>query len=222
MLRSWLILVAAAAIALGCASPAQTEVFNLRPTDLAKAPRELELLRYIVTCALPPQAEARVTSDRQVLRLSGDFGLAPDWRHRALTARERRLVSACVLARTNAFGVPVRISMRTDAEDSRALRSLRASASERAAFPLHEGAFFGDIFATGAPAYACAGDRSPQAVAQLRRQRRICALPTGARTADGREVSACGFVIVGPCNADGIGVDGVHFSELIHVYVPSD
>jgi hypothetical protein len=217
--RSCLALTAVAAIALGCPSQPQAEVFDLRPTGLAGAPGELELLRYIVRCALPSKAAARVSGDREAFRLSGELGLAPDWQHRALAPEERRLVSPCVLALANAYGVSVRISLRADPGLGQPPPSLRASASERAAFPLYEGAFFGDIFSAGATAYACSGDRSPHAVAQLQRLRRVCALPTGARTADGRDVSACGFVIVGPCKSDVFGADGVHLLEPIHVYV---
>jgi hypothetical protein len=74
----------------------------------------------------------------------------------------QRWVSACVLARTNAYGVHVEISLRAPADAPQAVKdALAVSAVERngvdagagspnsiAAFSLREGAYYGNIFAT--------------------------------------------------------------------------
>jgi hypothetical protein len=68
----------------------------------------------------------------------------------------QRWVSACVLARTNAYGVHVEISMRApgvappghEAQFARIRQALAATPSEVAEFSLREGAFYGNIFAS--------------------------------------------------------------------------
>ena len=72
----------------------------------------------------------------------------------------QRWVSACVLARTNAYGVHVEISMRAPADAPQAKTALSASDYERARCPagsegdihcgytLREGAYYGNLFAT--------------------------------------------------------------------------
>ncbi len=61
----------------------------------------------------------------------------------------QRWVSACVLARTNAYGVTVDISMRAPEDAPQAVKdALRVTPDEAAAYPLQEGAFYGNLFAS--------------------------------------------------------------------------
>jgi hypothetical protein len=61
----------------------------------------------------------------------------------------QRWVSACVLARTNAYGVHVQISMRAPSDAPQAVKdALAVSTTERSTFTLREGAYYGNIFAT--------------------------------------------------------------------------
>ena len=68
----------------------------------------------------------------------------------------QRWVSACVLARTNAYGVHVQISMRApavvppgrDAQYAKIQAALATSPGEVATFGGREGAFYGNLFAT--------------------------------------------------------------------------
>jgi hypothetical protein len=70
----------------------------------------------------------------------------------------QRWVSACVLARTNAYGVHVDISMRAPADAPDAIKqALKVSDAERAAYPLREGAYFGNLFKTTTLTTAPAG-----------------------------------------------------------------
>ena len=165
-----------------------------------------------------PQARPRSSQADRPVRLEGRLGLAPDWRRRGLTQAEARLVSACILARLNRFGVPVEISLRADPRASEPPPALRAGPGERTDFALHEGAFFGDLFAPGAPAYVCQGRAAIETPERLRQARRVCALPSGATTPDGRPLSACGLVIAGPCDSAAAG-GAAPPRDAIHVYL---
>jgi hypothetical protein len=61
----------------------------------------------------------------------------------------QRWVSACLLARTNAYGAHVQISMRAPADAPQAVKNaLALGPTESADFPLREGAYYGNIFET--------------------------------------------------------------------------
>jgi hypothetical protein len=61
----------------------------------------------------------------------------------------QRWVSACVLARTNAYGVHVDISMRAPSNAPQAIKNaLAVGDPERADYSLREGAYYGNVFAT--------------------------------------------------------------------------
>jgi hypothetical protein len=63
----------------------------------------------------------------------------------------QRWISACVLARANAYGVHVDISMRAPETAPQAIRdALATTEPERATYRLREGAYYGNIFATTA------------------------------------------------------------------------
>lgn len=80
-----------------------------------------DFLDILVGCALPDGASVEDLEDQAPTRgglvpktYSGQIGLAPDWTTRALTTKEKELVTACVLARTNRFGKMVRIMLEGD------------------------------------------------------------------------------------------------------------
>lgn len=99
-----------------------------------------EYFAYIVSCAMPAGQVVQGTSSGVPYSFPGSVGLAPAWETRALTDSERRWVSACLLARVNAYGVSVTISMRGDHQ------ALVPTMSEEEQFGLIEGSFYGDIF----------------------------------------------------------------------------
>jgi hypothetical protein len=176
-------------------------------------------LKYLVGCALP--AGTTVVADVAGARYSfpGSMGLAPDWSARALTPAEQRLLSACMLARTNRFGVPVMLSMRSDAPSRPA--SLEADADERRAFPAHEGAFFGNLFAPDQPVYACTASTAPAWIAHLRSQLRVCTLSAQEEGVPAG-YSRCRFRIVGACAGKPFVQGGIDYSaEVVHVYLPA-
>ncbi|WP_089423450.1 hypothetical protein [Sulfitobacter sp. DFL-23] len=180
-----------------------------------------KLLDYIVQCALPEGTMAVAHHDGQTYRFRGTVGIAPEWRSGALSVADQAAVTACLLARTNAFGVPVLISMRGVGGDLAGLQTLRATKAEQQAFPLWEGAFFGNIFADPPRAYACRGDVSSETEAALRRARRICTLPSAEITSSGQPISSCGFVVLGPCASDAARLIRRGFGDqAMDVYLP--
>ncbi|WP_224245042.1 hypothetical protein [Hyalangium gracile] len=72
------------------------------------------VMRYIVRCAVPAgQVRTyRSPQTRVTYRWAGGLGLAPSWANgRAATLAEQQLVSACMAAHVNKFGVSVTISL---------------------------------------------------------------------------------------------------------------
>ncbi len=113
--------------------------------DGAPALRD-EAMRYIVRCAVP-SGQQRVfihpaTGHRYVW--SGGLGLAPGWAQGApATVAEQQLVSACLAAHVNTYGLPVRISVlgRTAAGVPIPLEK-----DELNQFDMSEACFFGNLF----------------------------------------------------------------------------
>jgi hypothetical protein len=56
----------------------------------------------------------------------------------------------------------------------------------------------------------CQGRAAIETPDKLRAARRVCALPSDAAAPDGRPLSACGFVITGPCTAAESSPDAIH------------
>lgn len=107
--------------------------------NLMAATGGVELFSYIVSCALPEGSVVSADVGTSTYEFHGSLGLAPDWETRGLTLSERRWVSACLLARVNAYGISVQISMRGP-------EALAPTDAERAAFTVVEGAFYGNVF----------------------------------------------------------------------------
>ncbi|WP_299664903.1 hypothetical protein [uncultured Ruegeria sp.] len=176
------------------------------------------LMSYIVSCALP--AKEQIELDGNVF--TGSLSLAPNWRTNGLSEAERELVSSCLLARTNAFGVSVRISIRAP-ENSDIPSVLEATPSEKIEFSEFEAGFFGNVFIDDMPSFVCHGVRSRDTAATLRAQQRICSLPSGKTTSTGQPVSQCGYVIVGSCSDPEVFTqNGVTYSQPIFVFLSKD
>jgi len=87
-----------------------------------------------------------------VCTFQGQLGLAPDWASRKLTNAGQGWISACMFARVNAFVTAEGISLRGPHP------SLLPTTSERLAFPLEEGSFYGNMFVGSAIDWnACQG-----------------------------------------------------------------
>lgn len=144
-----------------------------------------EILRYLAVCAFVEDDVLVRAHDGHAYEFPGLLGLAPKWDDRPLGEEEQELVSACVLAHVNAYGVPVAISLR-------AHHDVPSTEEERRAFPVFEGTFFGQIFdGELGRIYACQGSVSDAALAHSEdRALRACT--------DGSE--DCDIVAVGSCN----------------------
>ena len=179
-----------------------------------------KMLEYTVGCALPRGVRAEIDG----VFYNGSLGLAPGWRQNPLSGKERELVSSCLLARTNAFGVPVEISMR-NAEDSQTThKSLQAGAYERRRFSHFEGAFYGDLFSEYPQAYVCVGDLNVRTRKLLQDKRRMCSVPREGTSHNGLPISLCGFIITGRCSDQRVyQQNGRKFRNPIFVYLaPGD
>jgi hypothetical protein len=114
-----------------------------------------ELYSYIVSCALPekesietkiPGAEDTAPPDtlytcsNEHCVFPGSVGLAEDWIDHPLNRKGQRWITACLLARVNAYGISQKISLRGVAPE------LSISPDEAKTYSLQEGAFYGDIF----------------------------------------------------------------------------
>ncbi|WP_239325744.1 hypothetical protein [Epibacterium sp. Ofav1-8] len=178
-----------------------------------------KVLQYTVECALPNGDTAFGVHDGTRYEFAGAIGIAPEWREGPLPKPKQLDLTACLLARTNAFGVSVAISLRSESGGLAALPMFAASQEEHEDFPLWEGAFFGNIFDPNPVAYACTGAGGKDAA--LRALKRICTLPTAQTTTDGAQVSACGFVVLGTCEDVATTPIGRVFADhMVHVYLP--
>jgi len=83
-------------------------------------PATQQFMRYLVSCALRPSQIVTWTSAFNPAvsqNYRGDVGLCPEWEVNPPTKECRQRVSACLLARNNAFGVSVAISLRGHRDD---------------------------------------------------------------------------------------------------------
>jgi hypothetical protein len=144
-----------------------------------KDPLGRELLKYVVSCALPDGAAVNVTVDGTHYSFPGSIGLAPSWggAHGSCDGSCQRWVSACVLARVDAAGVEREISIRGDNP------VLRPVPHELRDYPHREATYYGNIFADHEPRYLCL---SPGATSD----ERVC----------GPSLATCPMTVVGSCD----------------------
>jgi hypothetical protein len=153
-----------------------------------------QAMRYIVSCALDSSGSLSFswTDSGGILHQEvylGLLGLAPAWQSGPIQGPEASWVSACLIARTNWYGVPVQISARGSLQ-----ALMHADANELSTYAIREGAFWGDLFTASPVAYACYDDDNVDAA---RQHLRDCA--AGHLDADG-QVEGCGIIqIVGGC-----------------------
>src|SRR3954453_18705167 len=110
-----------------------------------------ELLKYVVSCALPDGAGVTVKVDGTTYQFQGSVGLAPDWGRPdgSCDGSCQRWVSACVLARVDAAGVERGISIRGGNT------ALWPPWHELRDFSHREATYYGNIFSDHEPRYLC-------------------------------------------------------------------
>ncbi len=159
---------------------------SLQSSDLIDTADGREVLSYIISCALAEGDEIEVVDSNDVhYTFPGSIGLAPDWATQAPSVAERHWVTACVLSRTNYFGISVQLSLRGDHP------ALATTSEELEAFSFPEAAFYGDLFdPDGIQMYAC---QAPQEGWTPTIDLRVCAV------SDDGVTTRCGFTYTGSC-----------------------
>jgi hypothetical protein len=204
-------------------------------------PNAVEFAQYAYSCAMPPGHHVTLTINGSPVDFDGSLGLAPEWENGPCQFECQRWISACMLARVNAYGVHVKLSLRapraqllangdTEAYNRTQYLELSDSADptldESTLYPLREGAYFGNIFDSAdggngtlvhAPKYyACSGPGS--SIPQLTKrfcsgQGDDCIIFTGSEAT----WSDC---LTGPHSCAGLdggaGPDGGKPSEAVH------
>jgi len=176
-----------------------------------------QLLKYLVSCALPEGTSVYTHFKGKRYNFHGELGLAPQWLHDGMDTTSQRWVSGCILARTNYFGQHIRISMRADTHVSDALDTVPEEIRD---YPLYEGGFFGNIFSENPVAYTCLGERSEKDNANPILGWRICTKDSGETLPTGEKLSMCDFIITGACSdPKNLTVGGESYKEVIKVYL---
>lgn len=176
-----------------------------------------DVLSYIITCALASSQQLVLEDSAGTsYTFGGLLGLAPEWATRPPTIAERRWVTACVLARTNLYGVPVMLSMRG------AHAELAISPDEETEFALLDGAFYGDLFDPAGPTeLACDGSAETGDADPTTSTLRRCA------DSDDGATTLCEFTATGTCSqacasaAPYVGCAGgdTSYDEVITVFI---
>jgi len=164
---------------------------SLAAGELLNDPDSRVVLEYLVSCAFPSGVTLVATDDAgTTYNFAGGIGLAPQWEKRRLTFKERRWISACMLARVNNSSTPLYISLRGNHP------ALQVSAEEAAEYTREEGSFYGDIFAREGEEQVfltCRGADLAASPGDIAFSLRQCAQP-GANG-----LSVCGMQWVGDC-----------------------
>lgn len=192
-------------------TPRRVEISNPALISSADARQNL---KYLSSCALDKNTVLVGVYKGQEYEFPGAMALAPSWAERALTGSERRWVSACILARTNAFGAHVQISMRSPLNKH---ETLNATQKEMESHTLYEGGFFGDIFSeTDAGAFVCLGPNHVVDMPAQKKRQRVCTHDA----LDGSMLTQCGFVSIGVCPKNSAPlINGKAWNEVIHVWL---
>jgi hypothetical protein len=127
------------------------------------------LMKYLVRCAVP-EGQTRSLQDASTgtsYTWEGVMGLAPGWANgQHITEAEQQLVSACIAAHVNKFGMHVPLSMLGNNAQQ---QPIPYTSEELQSFSRRESCFFGNLFTNeglfaGADgAYLNEGESSPRA-----------------------------------------------------------
>ncbi len=133
------------------------------------------LLSYLAKCALPTGVTVSYWSAGVSYQWAGELGLAPVWASgQSIPVAEQQLVSACLGAHTNKYGVHVNISVRGYQENG---TPLPVSSAEASQYGNDEGCYFGNLF-DGTGVYSGWSSNSPLTQRQNTSER-ACAISGG-------------------------------------------
>ena len=103
------------------------------------------VMRYIARCALPAGQSLTWDWNGTTYTWSGVLGLAPTWgTGQPIPAPEQQLVTACLAAHSNKFGLHVPLSVRGPMSDG--VSFIPLDPGEDTTFTQPEGCFFGNLF----------------------------------------------------------------------------
>jgi hypothetical protein len=177
-----------------------------------------QFLKYTVGCAFTPAqsfgftwTDSTGTVHNEVYY--GELGLAPTWSIQPLDDVGQHLVTACLGARTNYYGVHVSISLRDDVD------ILTTTKDELSTYAYVEGAFWGNIFGSTPYVRSCYTSAN---VAHSRSDYRECA--AGHVNTDGT-ISECPSIhIVGACTdvCKKLSKNGGYYTKCGDPSLPTD
>jgi hypothetical protein len=124
---------------------------NAATSDALGDPLSIQVLEYVVSCALDANQSVDVTAGGQNYSFQGQLGLAKHWgdANGSCCASCQSWVSACVLARLDFLGQHVEISVRGNNPH------LHSCDAERDTFTEREATYYGNIFTSPQQRYAC-------------------------------------------------------------------
>jgi hypothetical protein len=152
------------------------------------------VMRYVVRCAVP-EGESRTYTDAlgKTYTWQGSLGLAPGWSYGAsASVAEQQVVSACLAAHTNKYGIRVPVSLLGRTAQGAEIPS---SSGELATFFNREACFFGNLFSGSGAVYVGA---DWQQMDKRKSSTRACGL--SSRSSGGSEDCAP-LVHVGSCSS---------------------
>jgi hypothetical protein len=102
------------------------------------------VMRYVVKCAAPAGTSISATIDGLTYVWPGGLGLAQEWvAGSSISPVEEQLVSACLAAHVNKFGVHVAISVLGNTSSGAPIPRTNRELTD---YPIKEGCFFGNVF----------------------------------------------------------------------------
>jgi hypothetical protein len=149
-------------------------------------------MQYVVKCAKSSGTTVTWTNPQTGATYSwpGLLGLAPTWTNRAMTTTEQQLITACLLAHANKYGVHVAIAVEGKTASGAVLPQ---ATGELTTFSINEAAFFGNTV-TGDGMFVCLDHATWDA---SRSSARACGYDTHA---SGASTACPPMYQVGACN----------------------
>jgi hypothetical protein len=138
-----------------------------------------EVMTYVVACAVPA-GQSRTytdTSTNTTYTWNGSLGLATNWASgNAATTAELQVVSACMAAHANKFGIHVLVSLRGL---NGAGNPISVTSQEVTAYTVREACFFGNLFDGSTGTF---GGNDGLSLNSSQSSPRVCGLPGSGNT----------------------------------------
>ena len=133
------------------------------------------VMKYLVRYAMPAGKSLTYLSGLGLFSWDGELGLAPTWSQGfSIPVAEQQLISACLAAHTNKYGIQVGISVRGYYANG---SYIAVSNAEQTAYPNDEGCYFGNLF-DGTGVFSAYAGNSPL-LDPYASSPRACALENG-------------------------------------------